>query len=145
MSTCCSTSSSRSAQCCEGRSATNALRLSVARLWLAAAAVAGCAVLYLRDPAAAGLYPVCPFRAMTGLDCPFCGTGRALHALLHANPRTAFGLNPLVVVAAPLLVGAWLLKVRPATGWWIAVFALLAFAVARNLPFDAVAWMSSYR
>jgi hypothetical protein len=114
-----------------------------------AAAAAGCLVLYMRDPARGAPYPVCPFRAITGLDCPFCGTGRALHALLHADAGRAFSFNPLIVLAIPFLAFASLRgrgpRVWSARSVWIALGVLAAFAVARNLPFAAVSWMASYR
>jgi hypothetical protein len=116
------------------------------RAWLVAAAALTCLVLYIRDPANGAPFPACPFRAITGLDCPFCGTGRALHALLHARAARAFSFNPLVVVAVPVLAVPWLLGRRPSPrAVWITVGVLVAFAIARNLPFAAVSWMASYR
>ena len=123
-----------------------AWRYPLHRAWLIAAAAITCVVLYIRDPAQGSPYPACPFRAITGLDCPFCGTGRALHAVLHAEVGRAFSLNPLVVVATPLLAVAWLLGKRPSPRtMWIGLGVLVAFAVVRNLPFGAVSWMASYR
>jgi len=40
----------------------------------------------------------CPFRALTGWDCPFCGGTRMGDALLHGDIRTAFEFNPLALV-----------------------------------------------
>src|SRR5438477_6152583 len=71
------------------------------RIIAGAAALAGCALLYVRNPADGAPFPPCPFRAVTGLDCPFCGTGRALHQLFHAHVRQAFGLNPLMMLMLP--------------------------------------------
>ena len=45
----------------------------------------------------------CLFQAFTGLYCPGCGTTRALHALVHGDIATAFAMNPLLFVLAPLL------------------------------------------
>ena len=28
-------------------------------------------------------FPKCPFKVLTGLDCPGCGSQRAIHSLLH--------------------------------------------------------------
>jgi len=39
--------------------------------------------------------PRCPFRALTGIDCPGCGTGRALVELSHLNISRAFDQNAL--------------------------------------------------
>ncbi len=37
----------------------------------------------------------CLFRRFTGLSCPTCGTQRALFALLHGDPLTAWHFNYL--------------------------------------------------
>jgi hypothetical protein len=58
-------------------------------------------VLYTFDPATPGLFPPCPFPALTGLNCPGCGTLRGLHQLMHGNLAAAFRLNPLMVVTLP--------------------------------------------
>lgn len=60
--------------------------------------------LVVRDPNTAGFYPACPFRALSGLDCPGCGSLRALHALLHGDVAAAFGFNLLLVVGLLLTV-----------------------------------------
>jgi hypothetical protein len=51
---------------------------------------------------------VCPFRLLTGRDCPLCGLTRATHALARGHVRAALALNRLVF--AWLGVGAWLLS-----------------------------------
>src|SRR3982751_4231256 len=60
---------------------------------------------YLRlfNPATSGLYPPCPFRLLTGLNCPGCGTLRGLHQLLHGHPLAALDLNPLLIVTLPIM------------------------------------------
>ncbi len=64
---------------------------------------AGAGVLFFFDPSTSTFYPPCPFHALTGGWCPGCGTTRALHELLHGDLVAAFGLNPLMVLALPLL------------------------------------------
>src|SRR5262249_38642136 len=44
--------------------------------------------------------PGCPFRAVTGVDCPFCGMTRATLALGGGDLRAALALHPL----APLVL-----------------------------------------
>ena len=45
--------------------------------------------------AATGLGLPCPFRALTGWQCPFCGATRLGAALLHADLAGAFAANPV--------------------------------------------------
>ena len=40
----------------------------------------------------------CPFRALTGWDCPLCGGTRMGDALLHGDVGAAFGFNPLALI-----------------------------------------------
>ncbi|MEO6149485.1 MAG: DUF2752 domain-containing protein [Mucilaginibacter sp.] len=63
-----------------------------------------CAVYYFFDPERYSLFPKCPFHALTGLDCPGCGSQRAVHALLHADISKAIGYNLLLVMSLPLLI-----------------------------------------
>ncbi|MBZ0327696.1 MAG: DUF2752 domain-containing protein [Altibacter sp.] len=46
----------------------------------------------------------CPFKFVTGYNCPGCGSQRALHQLAHGNIQTAFFLNPLLILSLPLLI-----------------------------------------
>jgi len=116
-------------------------------IWFGSLAIvaAAAAVLFLFDPATAGIYPVCLFHRVTGLDCPGCGSLRALHQLLHGHLWTALRLNPFTVLSVPLL--GWLALrglraqspehpapiVRPL--WlWIYLTAWIVFGIARDLP-----------
>lgn len=53
--------------------------------------------------AATGLGVVCPFRAVTGWDCPLCGGTRMGSALLHGDVVAAFAFNPLALVLIAVL------------------------------------------
>ena len=46
----------------------------------------------------------CPLRYATGLECPGCGSQRAIHHLLHGDLKTAFGLNPFLILSLPLII-----------------------------------------
>jgi Protein of unknown function (DUF2752) len=46
---------------------------------------------------------ICPFRALTGLPCPFCGGTTAASRLGHADLRGALAASPLAVA----LLIAW--------------------------------------
>lgn len=107
------------------------------------------ALLYLYSPQATGWYPRCPFQFLTGLDCPGCGSLRALHAVLHGRLVEAFCCNPLLMVCLPM-VGTWLavrifgalalnrtLELRLPSSLSIAIaVAVVIFFIARNVPAD---------
>jgi hypothetical protein len=114
---------------------------------LAAAAVAVVAVV---DPNERGHYPLCPFLALTGLQCPGCGSLRTLHALAHGDLAQAVALNVFTVSMLPVLAFFWTrwtvarARGRPARRragdprliWGLFVL-ILAFWLVRNLPFGA--------
>ncbi len=45
----------------------------------------------------------CPFRAVTGWDCPLCGGTRMGAALLDGDVLAAFGHNPLALIGLLIL------------------------------------------
>ena len=114
-----------------------------------------CALVYLVDPAGSSLYPLCPFYAATGLYCPVCGSLRATNRLLHGDLASAFGYNPLLLLALPVIayayasvmVRAWRgeglprLRVGRSTAWGLGAFVAL-FAVMRNTDLAAFEWMA---
>jgi hypothetical protein len=98
------------------------------------------AVLYFFSPTKFSFYPQCPFHALTGLNCPGCGSLRALHALLHGNFRQAMVFNPLTICLLPAL---GFFAVRPIREselrenriWlWLLAVGVVAFTILRNLP-----------
>lgn len=102
------------------------------------------ATLALRSPYDSGSYGFCPFLAVTGHYCPGCGGLRAMHDLLRLDVAAAWAMNPLVVVAVPLVVAGWLVwmwrvwrgrpATAPSTGAVVLLAAvLLVFTVARNV------------
>ncbi|MQB01553.1 MAG: DUF2752 domain-containing protein [Actinobacteria bacterium] len=112
-------------------------------------AVGTCTLLYAVDPAAEGNpYPACPFRALTGMPCPGCGTLRATNRLLHGDVGAAFGYNALFILMVPIFVyilatsmAAVVGSERPRislprwTGYAVLV-TVLAFWVLRNIPVE---------
>jgi hypothetical protein len=50
--------------------------------------------------------PFCPLASVLGVPCPGCGLTRATLALAHGELRHALELHPLVLVLAPLFIGA---------------------------------------
>jgi len=72
-------------------------------------------VYYVFDPSTAFLFPRCPFRLLTHIPCPGCGSQRALHCLLHADFAGAMHYNALMLLLIPVLLvlaAASLLKDR---------------------------------
>jgi hypothetical protein len=69
----------------------------------AIAVIAGLAIGACDGAAARALAdggPACPFRALTGVPCPFCGMTHAVLALGRGDLRGALAANP----AAPLVL-----------------------------------------
>ncbi|MEA2349053.1 MAG: hypothetical protein QOG62_2840 [Thermoleophilaceae bacterium] len=107
--------------------------------------------LRVRDPHEYGSWGLCPFRALTGWDCPGCGGLRAVNDLAHGQLSAAAGSNLLFVASIPLLValwGVWFWRSRQPSGRKLAVLppgrtkwlataylgVLIAFTIFRNTP-----------
>ncbi len=116
---------------------------------VAAAAVGVCGVVWLADPTTpGGLLPMCPTKALLGIDCPGCGSLRMLYALMHGDVADALRYNAVGVVAVVLLVvafGTWTYgraTGRTIRGWqhwrWspmVALVVTVTWFVVRNLNF----------
>lgn len=59
------------------------------------------------DPNEPGHYPLCPTRALFGVDCPGCGLLRGTHDLVTGDIRGALDHNVLIVVLVPLAIVLW--------------------------------------
>jgi hypothetical protein len=86
------------------------------------------------------VYPVCPFKLLTGWNCPACGGLRMTHDLLHAHLAAAVVDNVFLLVGIPALLG-WVLWRRHTARPLITRAALvviigvsIAWTVIRNLP-----------
>jgi hypothetical protein len=124
---------------------------------LAGATVAGCAYVALADPnSSASWYPQCPFKSLTGFDCPGCGLTRALHALLTGQPLRALDHNALIAVMAVIgavwMVVSWVrarrdrppLRLAHPARWGVTFgVAVVAFWVLRNVGWGPLEWLSS--
>lgn len=124
-------------------------RRLVAPLATLGVVVASTAYVGAVDPGQPGHYPLCPLRAIFGVDCPGCGGLRCVHALTRGDVAAAADFNLLAVVLLPVAVAAWLVWFRRAwTGTspaltparqrlrplapMVLVVVMLAFAVVRN-------------
>lgn len=95
----------------------------------------------LVDPHRPGsLFPACPFKALTGWNCPACGGLRMTHDVLHGDLGAAVVDNVFLLVGLPALALWVLWRVtqgrRAFTMPVIVVIAVaaLAWTVVRNLP-----------
>jgi hypothetical protein len=86
------------------------------------------------------VFPACPFKLLTGWNCPACGGLRMTHDLLHGDLAAAVVDNLFLLVGLPALL-AWVLLClrteRPIfTARAIGVIVVLAvmWTVARNMP-----------
>ncbi len=106
---------------------------------------AATALVAVRSPYEPGAYGYCPIRALTGLWCPGCGGLRAVHDLAHLDLAGAWAMNPLVVLAVPVVVllwarwaaRSWRGRPSPTTGVVGSValaVVLVTFMVLRNVP-----------
>jgi hypothetical protein len=86
------------------------------------------------------IFPLCPFRLLTGWNCPGCGALRMTHDLLHGDLAAAINDNVMLLIGAPLLV-VWMLLGRrrgslpltlPTAA--VVIVTLVAWTVVRNLP-----------
>ena len=86
------------------------------------------------------VYPQCPFKWLTGWNCPFCGGLRMTHDLLHGDLIASINDNLFLLVGIPMLAGWVLMRWRrgqrplPMAGVLTIAVAAIAWTVLRNLP-----------
>ena len=104
------------------------------------------AVYSVFDPLKSSFFPSCPFKSVTGLDCPGCGSQRAIHELLHLNFKKAFEYNALLVLSIPYLLLLMVFNFKSVKqrfpklerillGWksvWIILIIVIVFFIFRN-------------
>ncbi len=82
----------------------------------------------------------CPFKALTGWNCPACGGLRMTHDILHADWSAAFVDNAFLLIGLPILL-TWVLvrrsmgkQVSTTLAFVVIIAAAVTWTVARNLP-----------
>ena len=86
------------------------------------------------------VYPLCPFKWLTGWNCPFCGGLRMAHDLLHGDLAASISDNVFLLVGIPMLAGWVLIRRRhdqrlfPIPAVVTITVAAVAWTVLRNLP-----------
>ncbi len=103
--------------------------------------VGAVAYVGLIDPHRRGSpFPPCPFKLLTGWNCPACGGLRMAHDLLHADLAAAVADNVFLLFALPAVAGWVLVRRRLGrpvlTTAAVTVMAglLVTWTVVRNLP-----------
>lgn len=102
-------------------------------------------IYYSYNPSDNVWFPKCPFKMLTGWQCPGCGSQRAIHSLLHLEIVQAFRYNALMVLCIPLLILLFIaeyyrtrapqfyLKVYQARNIWIFFGIVICWTIGRNL------------
>jgi hypothetical protein len=104
-------------------------------------------ILLLFPPAQYSFYPQCPIFEYLHLECPGCGTTRALAALIHGRFVEALHFNALVILLLPVAAAYAIFcyyrflqrrpqrwpQTPPIATYFACVVAVL-FTIVRNLP-----------
>ena len=110
---------------------------------LASGVLGVCALTYvgLVDPHRPdAIFPPCPFKVLTGWNCPACGGLRMTNDLLHGNLPAAVADNVFLLAGLPLLAMWSLLRVRRGRRVFtpallvVVLIATTVWTVVRNLP-----------
>ena len=106
-----------------------------------ALAVGALAYVGLADPHRPGsLFPPCPFKLLTGLNCPACGGLRMTHDLLHGDLAAAVVDNVFLLIGLPALALWVLWRIKQGQRAFtlpaivVATVAAIAWTVVRNVP-----------
>ncbi len=127
--------------CAMGPSPTRSRTRLLGTLGTGAVVVGGLAYVGLGNPHSPDfVFPPCPFKALTGWNCPACGGLRMTYDLLHGDLAAAFVDNAFLLIGLPLLL-AWVLVRRnggkPALNiptFVVIIAAAVTWTVVRNLP-----------
>lgn len=106
-----------------------------------ALAIGALTYIGLVDPHQPGaLFPACPFKLLTGWNCPACGGLRMTHDLLHGNLSAAVVDNVFLLIGLPLLA-VWSVwrrrrgqRVFTPVALIVITISAIAWTVLRNLP-----------
>jgi len=116
---------------------------------LAGVALAAAPVTLLAARLGAPL-PPCPLKVLTGLECPGCGTGRAITALAHGDLPAVLDHNFILPIVGPLVVVSLIGVLFNRTpllarrGWALPMLILVTgFWILRLLPMETLAYLDS--
>lgn len=86
------------------------------------------------------MFPLCPFKLLTGWNCPACGGLRMTHDLLHGDIAAAVTDNVVLLLGIPMLAGWFLLRrhhgrqLVPLPAALTIAAVAIGWTVLRNLP-----------
>ena len=120
-------------------------------------AIAASLLYFYYNPVYSNFFPRCVFHSVTNLDCPGCGSQRALHALLNGHILEAADFNLLTVLFLPLLAYSAIVAIANAffnQSWSQKIFypplftkivlvVVLLFWILRNIPVSPFSWLSA--
>lgn len=96
--------------------------------------------LYLLLVETTGYRFPCLFHSATGLNCPGCGSQRALHALIHGHPLEAWSYNlllPVILIYILLLLllpnSRLYLKLTSVKASWSILAIIILWWILRNI------------
>lgn len=91
-------------------------------------------------------FPKCPFKSLTGLECPGCGSQRAIYHVLHGNIAESIRLNILFLPAIFYGLIGWVTSSFMPSYWpvvqrkfygltaaYVALTVIMMFWIGRNL------------
>lgn len=116
-------------------------------IWSIIGLVGLCILYYSINPATSHLMPKCPFRLLTGFDCPACGIQRAFYNILHCDFGTAIRYNYFLVISVPYFIAVFITTFcknqyvqivrvyiqHPITVWVVLALTIIWWIV-RNIP-----------
>jgi hypothetical protein len=86
------------------------------------------------------VFPPCPFKMLTGWNCPACGGLRMTHDIIHGDLAAAVVDNIYLLVGIPALI-TWILYRRSAgrpvatkSLFAVIIVSAIAWTITRNLP-----------
>lgn len=114
-------------------------KINIRLILFITAIILACILLYNFNPEHISLFPKCSFYMATGLECPACGSQRAIHAILNGNFHKGLCYNPFIIISLPyatsliilaLIKRDWAIKIKKKLLCNKAVYTYVALFVA---------------
>ena len=69
------------------------------------------ALYFIYNPVDFVWFPKCAFYKLTGLECPACGSQRAVHAILHGDIIGGLKYNAFILISIPYGLGLIIISI----------------------------------